>query len=385
MDSHNQFHRDTWVDIDLDAIQYNIQQVAEQVGAEVSIMAVVKGNAYGHGYLQIAKTALRSGASHLAVALLDEALFLRRNGIEAPIVVLGASRAEDAGIAAQQQVQLTVFNVEWIEKASTYISGDDTLFLHLKCDTGMGRIGVKTADEVKKIEKVIYQHASLHLEGIFTHFATADQIDRTYGDEQLARFQQLLEQLEKRPHFVHASNSAGALTREDSLFSLIRFGISMYGLSPSDEIAGILPIKLKPALSFHTTLTHVKKIMPGEKVSYGSTYVADHQEWIGTLPLGYADGWIRKMQGFEVLIDGVKVPIVGRVCMDQCMIRLPQSFPLGTKVTLIGEQKNNKILIDEVARHLETIHYEVACAISSRVPRVYWQGKELISVLNPLK
>ncbi|TDL30497.1 alanine racemase [Jeotgalibacillus sp. S-D1] len=383
MESRNEFHRDTWVEVDLDAIQHNIQQIAGQIGLDVAIMAVVKANAYGHGYLPVARTALASGATHLAVAFIDEALFLRKQGITAPIMVLGASRPEDAGIAAANEIQLTVYSKEWVVQAVPHIQ-NKPLLIHVKCDTGMGRIGLKTADELREIEQEAARHDTIKIEGIYTHFATADETDTRYADEQAERFRKLIDHMKVKPPLIHASNSAAALMRRDSFFSIIRFGISMYGLSPSNEIADKLPARLTPALSFHSTVVHVKKVEPGEKISYGSTYEAAGQEWIGTLPVGYADGWIRKMQGFEVLIDGKRVPIVGRVCMDQCMIRMPENYPVGTKVTLIGRQNGDAILIDEVADHLETINYEVACAIAARVPRIYSKKNKSVFVLNSL-
>ncbi|KIL48580.1 alanine racemase [Jeotgalibacillus campisalis] len=384
MKAQEQFHRDTWVEVDLDAIEHNIEQISQVIGPKVGIMAVVKANAYGHGYVQIAKTALSSGATHLAVAFIDEALFLRKQGIQAPIVVLGASRPSDAELAARQSIRLTIYSKEWLQQAETYLTKDATLLVHLKCDTGMGRLGIKTAQELKEIEKLVHDIEAISIEGIYTHFATADELDRSYTDRQMDTFTTLVAELKEKPPLVHASNSAAALFRQDSLLSIIRFGISMYGLSPSSEIADRLPAKLIPALSLHTTIVQVKKLKRGEKVSYGATYEAAEEEWIATLPIGYADGWIRKMQGFEVLVDGIRVPLVGRICMDQCMIRLPDEYSPGTRVTLIGRQGKSEIKIEEIADYLDTINYEVACAISARVPRIYWKEKKSVSVLNAL-
>ncbi|MGD7046522.1 alanine racemase [Jeotgalibacillus proteolyticus] len=384
MKAYEQFHRDTWVDVNLDAIRHNIQQVSQLMGPEVAVMAVVKANAYGHGYVQVAETALSSGATHLAVAFIDEALFLRKQGILAPVVVLGASRPADAELAAEHNIQLTIYSKEWVLQAKDYLKQGSDLRVHLKCDTGMGRLGIKTAQELVEVESVIADTAAISIEGIYTHFATADELDKSYTDQQMKTFSSFVAELKVKPPLVHASNSAASLQRKDSLFTIIRFGISMYGLSPSDEIADRLPVKLIPALSLHTTIVQVKRLQRGEKISYGATYEAGGDEWIGTLPIGYADGWIRKLQGFEVLVDGMRVPLVGRICMDQCMIKLPAAYPEGTQVTLIGRQGASEIKIDEVAAYLDTIHYEVACAISARVPRVYWKNEQSISVLNTL-
>ncbi|PPA71128.1 alanine racemase [Jeotgalibacillus proteolyticus] len=384
MGSRKEFYRDTWAEVNLDAIAHNIKHMAKITGQKTGIMAVVKANAYGHGYVQVAETALSNGATHLAVAFLDEALFLRRQGITAPIVVLGASRPQNAGLAAEENVQLTVFTKEWIQEAGNYLSDGQQIRIHIKCDTGMGRLGVKTTDELIRLENEIEKNSAIHIEGIYTHFATADEVNRKYADEQINRFKLFVDALKQKPELIHASNSAAAFMRKDSLFSIIRFGISMYGLSPSSEIADLLPVTLEPALSLYTTIVQVKKVSPGDKISYGATYEAKEHEWIATLPVGYADGWIRKMQGFKVLVDGNRVPIVGRVCMDQCMIRLPKEYPIGTKVTLFGGENGHVLPMDEVADHLETINYEVACAVSARVPRVYHKNNESFFVLNPL-
>ena len=194
----------------------------------------------------------------------------------------------------------------------------------------------------------------------------------------------MLSSLKKLPKIVHAANSASALRFTEPLFNAVRFGISMYGLSPSPEIKPILPYDLKEVFSLKTKIVHVKQLSRGDSVSYGATYTAQEDEWIATLPIGYADGWIRKLQGQEVLVAGEKAPIVGRICMDQCMIKLSRPLPIGTEVTLIGESQGLSISVDEIATKLDTINYEIPCMITSRVPRVYIQNNQLSHVRNPL-
>ncbi len=378
------FHRDTWVEIDLDAIFHNVASLRTFLGNHIEIMAVVKANAYGHGDVQVAKTALEAGASYLAVAFLDEALALRKKGIEAPILVLGAVRPEDITLAARERITLTVFQEEWLEQAKRFYNETLPISFHLKMDTGMGRLGVKEEEETKRIIEIIDDHPYFSLEGVYTHFATADELNTQYFSFQYENFLRMLDWLPYKPKLIHCGNSATSLRFPDKVFNMVRFGIAMYGLAPSPEIKPHLPYVLKEAFSLHSRVVHVKRLLPGEKVSYGATYTAEKEEWVGTIPIGYADGWIRKLQNFQVLVNGVKVSIIGRICMDQLMIRLPEKVPVGTKVTLIGKQGDAQITIDEVAKYLGTINYEIPCTISYRVPRIFLKKKSIMEVRNPV-
>lgn len=378
------FYRDTWAEIDLDAIFYNVQSMKRHVGSHVDVIAVVKANAYGHGDVQVANTALEAGATRLAVAFLDEALVLRKKGIplDVPIIVLGATSPPYAPLAASENIALTVFRADWFEQALTYGPYEQPLNVHIKLDTGMGRLGAKTKEEVQQIMHMIEQKKWFVLEGVYTHFATADEQHVDYFSFQYDTFMRMLEWLPVKPPLIHCANSAAGLRYPERVFNAVRLGISMYGLAPSQAMKSLLPYPLKEAFSLHSRLTHVKKVKAGEKVSYGATYEAKADEWIGTVPIGYADGWLRRMQHFSVLVDGKRAPIVGRVCMDQMMIRLPYELPVGTKVTLIGEQQGDRISIDDVAAHLNTINYEVPCTISYRVPRIFLKNKSIIEVRN---
>ena len=248
----------------------------------------------------------------------------------------------------------------------------------------MGRIGVRNKEELKEIEQLIFENSSLVFDGIYTHFATADELNNEYFQEQLTTFQSMIQSLDEHPPMIHSANSAASLRYPASFFNIVRMGIAMYGLSPSEEIRELLPFPLKPALSLKTRLIHVKKVTRGEKISYGSVYQASGNEWIGTIPIGYADGWIRKLQGQEVLVNGIRVPIVGKICMDQCMVRLPYDMKPGTEIVLIGHQKNDIISADEIASNLDTINYEITCMIAQRVPRIYLENGVIIGVENPL-
>ncbi|WP_043934357.1 alanine racemase [Bacillus sp. EB01] len=383
MEEQGFFYRDTWAEIDLDDISQNVSAIKELFPTDVELIAVVKANAYGHGDVQVAETALKIGASYLAVAFMDEALALRKKGITSPILILGATRPEDVSIAASQNLTVTAFDMEWLEKAADHL-GDDTLSIHIKVDTGMGRLGFKDEASLKKAEVFIENDPRLLFEGIFTHFATADENDDDYFKKQLHKFEAMLDILSRQPRYVHASNSAAGMRYPAARFNAVRLGISMYGLTPSQEIKPALPVPLHQSFSLHSRLVQVKQIHKGEKVSYGATYEASGDEWIGTIPIGYADGWIRRLQGQEVLVNGHRAPIVGRICMDQCMVRLKEYVPPGTAVTLIGKQGNEIISIDEIAEKLETINYEVPCIISNRVPRVYKKDGEIVGLRNNL-
>ncbi|MBA3927052.1 alanine racemase [Listeria rustica] len=358
------WHRPTWAEVDCAAIRDNIQNERALLPADVALFAVVKADAYGHGMLEVAKTAKEAGAKGFCVAILDEALALREAGFDDFILVMGAVPQSFAGLAAQKRITLSVFDIEWLTELEQLPANLD---VHLKVDTGMGRLGLRSMEAVRAIESEIAKREDITLAGIFTHFATADQLETSYFEKQLACFREVLASLEVRPAVVHCANSATALLHEQADFDAVRFGISMYGLTPSPEIRSALPFELRPALSLYTEMVQVKELMPGDHVSYGATYEAEAREWVATLPVGYADGFIRAYTGFHVSVDGVLMPVVGRVCMDQCIIKLPGKYPVGTKVTLIGGPNS----ADVAASHLKTINYEITCLISERVPKKY--------------
>ncbi|WP_010284646.1 alanine racemase [Bacillus timonensis] len=383
MDSTH-FYRDTWVEIDLDCIFENVKNMKRFLPEQVDIMAVVKANAYGHGDVEVAKTALEAGATGLAVAFIDEAISLRHGGINAPILVLGASRPTDVAIAAEHNISLTIYSQEWLDEVLKNNHGNTPLTLHLKLDTGMGRLGIKEKGELQTILKTIEENPQIQLEGVFTHFATADEINTSYFDQQYQNFLQMLEWMPNKPKMIHCGNSATGYRFPEKVFNVVRLGIGMYGMTPSLEIKDQLPYQLQQAISIHSKLVHVKRITKGEKISYGATFTADEDMWVGTVPVGYADGWLRKLQNTHVLIDGELCQIIGRICMDQFMVRLPKKLPVDTKVTLIGKQKDKFISVDDVANALDTINYEVTCSISFRVPRIFLRNKRIIEVRNPL-
>lgn len=355
-------YRPTWIEIDREAIAHNIREIKTRMG-EQQVMAVVKADGYGHGAVTVAEIALENGADLLAVALLEEAIELREAGIRAPILMLEALLPEHAPVASNYDVAVPVFSADWLQEAKRHLTEIDHLRLHIKVDTGMGRLGLQHFDELKHI-LVECNDDLVELEGIYTHFATADELNSRLFERQLETFLSYVA-LVPDIRYVHCANSAAAIRLAGQApFNVVRVGIALYGAVPSDEMAGHYEF-LKPAFSLKSRLMQVKQVEPGQTISYGATYTAPTDEWIGTVPIGYADGWSRKFQGYSLIVDGLPCEIVGRVCMDRLMIRLPREYPIGTEVILIGEGAP----IEEAAHWLGTINYEVLCQFSKRVPR----------------
>lgn len=366
-------YRSTWAEVNLNAIGHNINEMRNRLPEHCAVMAVVKANAYGHGSVEVAEKALDSGAKMLAVALLEEALVLREANITAPILVFGRVLPQDVPVAASHDITLTCFQKDWVRDVKQ-LNLPSVLNVHMKWDTGMGRVGLRTEEALEEIAEEIGNCTAINLTGVYTHFATAGDAALSYFEMQQRRFNHLLHTFESvwnEPVPVHIGNSAASIRFPERMYDFIRFGISMYGLYPSDVLKDEREIDLKPAFSLHSRLIHVKCLDSGESISYGATYTTEDQEYIGTIPIGYADGWIRKLQGMDVLIDGKRMPIVGRITMDQTMIKLDWEYPVGTKVTLIGKQGDAEIEADEIAAKLETINYEIPCMIGDRVPRLY--------------
>ncbi|MGY5339115.1 alanine racemase [Levilactobacillus spicheri] len=368
-------HRPTQLVIDRQALRHNIQSEVSRLKAGCELFMVVKANGYGHGAAQVARVAKEAGASGFCVAILDEALELRAAGFNEPILVLGVTNPADAPLMAAQHISATVAATDWLEEAEHYLalrSAGEPLRVHLGLDTGMGRIGFRTPAELKTATDFIGDHAAaLTFEGIFTHFSTADDPDDTYFKGQVAKWHELVDTLAQRPRYVHVSNSATSLWHDECNDNLVRFGAAGYGLNPSGRAIPQTPYQLEPAMSLTSELVYTKRLQAGQSVSYGATYTAQQDEWVGTVPIGYADGYERRLQGFHVLVDGHVCEIIGRVCMDQMMVRLPHDYPRGTHVTLVGRDGGEQISLQDVADYCDTIHYEVACGFTSRVPRHY--------------
>jgi alanine racemase len=360
----------TWVEVDLRAIESNVRYFVENTQARV--MAVVKANAYGHGSGPAAKAAIRGGATWLGVARPEEALELRRSGMDVPILVLGLTPYRQMPEVIAAKVSMTVWDLQQVQVAAAAARNTvEHARLHLKVDTGMSRLGVEPEDAVATVQRIV-QFPTVALEGVYTHFARADEHSRAPTEAQVHKLEQVLTGLDAarlRPALVHAANSAATLMHPGTQFDMVRVGISIYGLHPSVDCK--LPASFWPALSWKAQLSQVKILPPGRGVSYGHTYHTHNREMIGTVPVGYADGF-RRIEGNEVLVGGQRVPVVGRVCMDQVLVQL-DAIPTakgGDEVVLIGEQGKERITAEEVAARWGTINYEVTSGIAARVPRV---------------
>ncbi|MGB0386442.1 MAG: alanine racemase, partial [Ardenticatenaceae bacterium] len=369
-------NRPTWLEVNLEAIAHNTRRIKEIVGAKVAIMAVMKADAYGHGALKVAQTALNNGASWVGVACLPEAQALRDAGISAPILVLGYTPAWQARASLRYKLRMTLFSLDVARALSkAAVAMDREARVHIKVDTGMHRLGL-FPHEVVDFVKQIRQLPNLVIEGIFTHFSVADDADawhRSYTEQQLQRFQGALKELAEEGiqiPIVHAANSAGTLAWPAAHFNMVRPGIVFYGLAPSPDVP--LP-DFRPALSWKTQIAQVKALAPHSYVSYGATYETDSTQRIAVIPVGYADGFRRAPTRWkEVLVRGQRAPLVGRVCMDQTMINVTHipNVRQGDEVVLIGQQANQQITVEQVAAWLGTIPYEVVSEILARVPRV---------------
>ena len=369
------YHRPTRAIIHRKALRENIKNEVDRLPKDVELFAVVKADGYGHGAVATAQTALTAGATGFCVATLDEAIELREAGIIEPILVLSVVFPSYLSLVVDYDLSITVATKDWLIEAQKVLKDltemTEPIKIHIKADTGMGRIGFVTPEEVKEAAEIVEASPNMVWEGLFTHFSTADEVDFSYWQKQASRFQAVLAVLDHLPRYVHSRNSATALWHDQEMpGNMIRYGVGMYGLNPSGHELPE-PYNLQPAMELVSELIQVKKLAANEGVGYGKTYDTSEAEWVGTVPIGYADGWIRKMQGFSLLVDGEFCEIIGRVCMDQLMIRLPKEVKVGTKVTLIGKNKDKEITMQDVADHLGTIHYEICCILSERVPRIY--------------
>ena len=365
--------RPTWLEVDLEAIAHNVRRVVEIVGPAVTVLAVLKADAYGHGAVRVARTALNNGARYLGVASINEGMVLRQAGIHAPILVLGYTPAWQARELALNDLSATVFGID-VARALDQAAKElhSRIRVHVKVDTGMGRLGL-LPDEVVPFVLQLRTLRDLILEGLFTHFSVAD-CDADYTRWQIDRFRQVLAALEKvdiQFPLVHAANSSAILTLPESHFDMVRLGIALYGLDPSYEVP--CPPDFRSALAFKTQVAQVKALPPGSFVSYGNTYQTGAEQRIAVIPVGYADGFRRAPHHWgEVLVRGQRAPIVGRVCMDQTMIDVTAipDVRQGDEVVLIGEQGEEHITAEAVAERLGTINYEVVSEILARVPRI---------------
>ena len=364
--------RDVWAEIDLGAVAHNFREIKRCIRGNAKLCAVVKANAYGHGAVPVAHKALEAGAAYLAVATVPEAMELREAGITAPILILGISPEETAGILVEQGITQAICDMGLARALSREaLRQGKTCKVHLKVETGMGRIGLRPEEAVSMAGEVA-SLPGVELEGVFSHFAAADERDKSFVKEQLALFQRAIDGMETRGIRIplkHIAESAAILEIPEAHFDMVRAGIIEYGLWPSSEVSR--PMELRQAMKLQAKVAFVKEVHPGESVGYGRQFRSSRESRIATLPVGYADGYIRAYgRRGEVEIRGRRAPIAGRVCMDQVMVDVTDipGVRAGDVATLFG---SDTLPTDEAAGWLDTINYEVTCLVSARVPRVY--------------
>jgi alanine racemase len=371
-----------WAEIDLGAIAHNVGALKARLPAETRLLAAVKANAYGHGAVEVARTALASGADCLGVARPGEGLALREAGIVAPILIFGYSPPEMAADLAAHQLEQCVYDLDSARAMADVLKeSDTTLAVHLKVDTGMGRLGLPcpNPEAVDRCVAMVQRLASLgtlRFQGLFSHFATADSRDKGFAQRQFRQFKACIEALAQnglRPPLCHMANSGAIIDLPATHLDMARAGISVYGLYPSDEVQ-ISTVDLRPALSLKARLIHVKTVPAGTPISYGCTWRASREAVIATVPIGYGDGYSRSLSNRGMmLVGGRRVPIVGRVCMDLTMVDLTDvpGVKIGDEVVVVGRQGGAEISADDVAAWSDTINYEVVTALTGRVPRIY--------------
>ncbi len=379
----------TWAQIDLDALAYNMRNIRKITEKSAIVNAVVKADAYGHGVEEVSRTVLANGASRLSVACISEAKQLRRAGIDAPVMILGASDEKEAEEIVKYDIIPAVFSYNFAKAVSdAAVKAGKIAKIHIKVDTGMSRIGFvageneeAAVDEIKKIRKL----PNIEIEGIFSHFSTSDEADDRYTKRQFKIFKEFCDMLSDSGIKIpirHIANSAAIMMYPETHLEMVRAGIVLYGLYPSEEVdKSRLP--LMPVMSLKSRITMVKEKEAGWGVSYGREYITGSRTRIATVPVGYADGYTRNLakNACILLKDGTRAKIIGRICMDQCMIDVTNvnNINAGDEVTLFGA---DGITADDIAGWMGTINYEVVCLVSKRIPRVYIEGGKTKAVRN---
>jgi alanine racemase len=389
--------RPTFVEVDLEGLIYNFFLLRNHVGNQVEILPVIKADAYGHGVLPVARELIQAGARKLAVATLEEGIELREAGFQNPIVILGGILDRQVSQVITYRLTPFVFDLKTVQALSHQaIQKERPVKVHVEVDTGMGRLGVPYTEALGFLE-TLFRYPGIELEGLATHFATADEPENEFVKIQIHRFYQVYHQVKKAGYqipFYHISNSAGLLNALVSnemkqfegvtgkltpIFNMVRPGIALYGVPPAPDLASVLP--LKPVMKFKTEVVFLKRVSPGTPISYGRSFITSQESLVATLPVGYGDGYSRFLSNKgEVLIQGKRCPIIGRVCMDFCMVdvsRIPQ-VKVGDEVVLMGDQETDQITATEVAAWIGTIPYEVVCSIGRRVPRVYLKEGKVV-------
>ncbi len=377
----------TWAEINLDNILHNYNSAKALTEKGTKVCAIIKANAYSHGSIEVAKHLEKNGCDYFGVATFDEAMELRNNGIKMPIMCLSYIEPDKYEGAILNDIDIPLFSYETAQKVSETAQKLNTnAKIQVKLDTGMSRVGFlcneKSIDDIEKISKL----ENVILQGIYTHFALADTRSRTITYMQYDRYSKVVQELKDRGvHFKihHVCNSAGIISYPEYHLDMVRLGISLYGHYPSEEIDDT-KIELRPAMTLKTKISNIKLLPKGEGVSYGHTYhPSEDEEYIATLPIGYGDGYTRMMSGkAEVFIKNQLYTVVGRICMDQCMVKVSSNIKVGDEVILMGKEKG--VEAETIAKKIGTINYEILCMVQRRIPRVYFVNGKVVNIVNYL-
>lgn len=374
--------------IDLDAIIHNVTNFKNRISSQSTLMPVVKADGYGHGAVPISKELINCGIDRFAVATIEEGISLRKNGIDKKILILGYTPVDIADKLVEYDLIQTVYNYTAAKNISdTACKSGKIGKIHIKLDTGMGRIGFVPNDESVSIIKDIYNLPNIEIEGIYTHLSKADELDKTFTNNQLKFYNDFIGKLESNGICIpikHVANSAGIIDLDSTHLDLVRLGISLYGLYPSDEVIKD-NVKLQPVLSLISHIIHIKEVEEGTPIGYGGTYITKRKSKIATIPVGYGDGYDRLLSSKgRVLIGGQFANILGRICMDQFMVDITDIPDVKDfdEVVLIGKQGHNEITADDIAKIKGTINYEVVCQLGKRIPRVYYKNNKYLSSID---
>lgn len=373
-------HHPTVAEIDLAAFRHNLRWVRDRIGPQRALLAVVKANAYGHGIIPISQAAVSENIQGLGVAFIEEGIQIRRAGITAPILVMAGFLQEEAEQILKHRLTPVISHPDQLEPLKRLASKTTRPFgIHLKIDTGMGRLGLLERDIGPFIERA-RAVKKIKILGLMSHFADDELTDCPSAEDQIDRFeeaQRMIESLGLKIPLLHMSNSAAIVGLKRAWFNLVRPGIVLYGYAPSSP--GPDPIPIRPVMTLKTRIVHLKRVPSGTPISYGRTYTTQRESLVAVLPIGYADGYNRAWSNRgQVLIDGRRVPVIGRVCMDMTMVDVTDlpTVRIGAEAVLIGAQGSDALWAGTLARQLGTIPYEILCAVSQRVPRVYREGAD---------
>jgi alanine racemase len=379
--------RPVWAEVDLDKLAHNMREI-RRVSKSENIIAVVKADAYGHGAIDVAPVLLENGANRLAVAIISEAVELRRSGIKCPIMILGFTPPTLINDLLKYDIEQSVYGYKFAKQLSTMAQKKNKIArIHIVVDTGMGRIGFLPTDESAEEVYNIYKLPNIIIEGMFCHFSSSDEKDKTYTNDQVKKYDNFYEKLKAKNvniNMRHMANSAAIIDLPETHYEAVRPGIIIYGYYPSNAVKKE-NINLIPVMTLKTNVVHIKTLPPGEYVGYGRKYKTTRESIIATLPVGYADGYTRLLfEKGHVILKGSIAPVIGSICMDQCMIDVTDihGVKVGDEVILIGEDEKHKITADTIAEQIGTISYEVVCMITKRVPRVYVKEGQRMKIRN---